>query len=147
MIRLIKLIPVLTLILLTTQITYADNLTCAEEEALMIKHSESVEKAKPKDWKTPALCANDVITQRIKSKEALEWVNKSIEIKETIFNRVVKGDYYVVNEEIDKAQKEYIRAINLARETGKNEMIPDIQWKVLVAMGVQNYLDFHANNQ
>ena len=146
MTRLFKLFPVVTLILLTAQFTYADNLSSVEEEALILKHSEAVDKAKPKDWKTPALCANDIVTQRIKSTEALEWVNKSIEIKETVFNRVVKGDYFVVNDEIEKAQKEYIRAINLARETGKNEMIPGIQWKVLVAMGVQNYLDFHANN-
>jgi len=103
--------------------------------------------AKPKDWKTPALCANDLITQRIKSVDALDWISKSIEIKETVSNRVIKGDYYVMNEEIDKAQNEYIKAINLARETGKSEMIPDIQWKVLVAMGVQNYLNFHASNK
>ena len=67
--RLIKLFPVVTLILLTTQFTYADRPTTIEEEALIIKHSETVEKAKPKEWKTPALCANDIITQRIQSEE------------------------------------------------------------------------------
>ena len=99
--RLFKIFPVAVLILLTAQFTFADNLTTAEEEALILKHSEAVEKAKAKDWKTPALCANDIVTQRIKSEEALNWVNKSIEIKETVFNRVVKGDYFVVAGEIE----------------------------------------------
>jgi hypothetical protein len=144
--KILNIIPVLTLTFLAFQFTYAEDLTCEEEEILITKLTKTVGKANPKDWKTPAHCASDIINLRIKSAVALEWINKSIEIKETVYNRVVKGDYYIVNEEPQKALDEYIRAINLAREKEKKELIPDIQWKVLVAMGVQNYLDFHANN-
>ena len=145
--RYTKIFPVVTLILLTAQFVFADKPEVADKEVLILKHRERVENAKPKDWKTPAICVNDLVSQRIKLEEALSWINKSIEIKETVFNRTGKGDYHVVMGEINKAQNEYIRAINMAREEGKNDLIPSIQWKVLVAMGVQNYLDFHAENQ
>lgn len=143
--NLTKIISIVTLILLTSQVTLAGKPETTDEDMLIVKHREHVEKAKPNDWKTPAMCVNELVSYRIKSEEALNWINRSIEIKETVFNRVVKGDYYLVMEEVDKAQNEYIRAINLAREEGKNELIPDIQWKVLVAMGVKNYLDFHSS--
>jgi predicted RNA polymerase sigma factor len=68
-------------------------------------------------------------------------------VKETIFNRTVKGDFLVIKGKIKEAQAEYVRAIELARELNKKDQIPGIQWKILISMGVENYNNFHAGEK
>jgi len=116
-------------------------------EEFISKHKARVEKAGIDDWETFAECANALVTKRIASEEVILWIDKSIEIKETIYNRTVKGDYLVCKGKIKEAQNEYIRAIELARELNKNDEIPGIQWKILISMGVENYNNFHSINQ
>jgi hypothetical protein len=123
---------------------YADGNKSRTEE-LIDKHQSIIDKAKVKDWKTYADCANDLVSMRICNEEILSWINKSIEIKETIFNRTVKGDFLLLAGEYKNAKKEYVKAISLAQKSGKKNVIPDLQWKILIAMGVENYDNFHAN--
>jgi len=112
-------------------------------EQLIDKHQAKIEKANATDWKMYAECANELVSLRICSDEILAWINKSIDIKETVFNRTVKGDFLVLAGQYIDAKKEYIQAISLAQKNGQKEIIPDLQWKILVAMGVENYHNFH----
>ena len=129
--------------LFSASFVYADGNESRTEE-LIDKHQSIIDKAKVKDWKTYADCANDLVSMRICNEEILSWINKSIEIKETIFNRTVKGDFLLLAGEYKNAKKEYVKAISLAQKSGKKNVIPDLQWKILIAMGVENYDNFHA---
>lgn len=113
-------------------------------EELIDKHQSKIAKAKLNDWKTYAECANELVSMQIANEEILSWINKSIQIKETVYNRTVKGDFLVLENKLREAKKEYVRAIELARNTSEEKKIPDLQWKILVAMGLENYHDFHA---
>jgi hypothetical protein len=137
---------VVVIALFSTSLVLADgNDTRAAE--LIDKHQTKIDKAKVTDWKTYAECANELVSMRISSEEILSWINKSIEIKETIYNRTVKGDFLLLEGEYINAKKEYIKAISLAQKSGKKNVIPDLQWRILIAMGVENYNDFHANQK
>lgn len=116
-------------------------------EELIDKHQALIEKAKVKDWKTYADCARELVSMKICNEEILSWINKSIEIKETVFNRTVKGDFHLLSGEYVNAKKEYVKAISLAQKSGEKSKIPDLQWKILITMGVENYNDFHANKK
>ena len=132
--------------LFSTTFVYADGNDTRTEE-LIDKHQTIIAKANVKDWKTYANCANELVSMQICSAEILSWINKSIEIKETVFNRTVKGDYLVLAGQYVNAKKEYIKAISLAQKSGDRSIIPDLQWKILVTMGVENYNNFHANKK
>ena len=132
--------------LFSTSLVFADGNDTRTAE-LIDKHQTIIEKAKVTDWKTYAECANELVSMRISNEEILSWINKSIEIKETIFNRTVKGDFLLLEGEYINAKKEYIKAISLAQKSGKKKVIPDLQWKILIAMGVENYNNFHANQK
>ena len=132
--------------LFSTTLVLADGNDTRTAE-LIDKHQTIIEKAKVTDWKTYADCANELVSMRISNEEILSWINKSIEIKETIFNRTVKGDFLLLEGEYINAKKEYIKAISLAQKSGKKKVIPDLQWKILIAMGVENYNNFHANQK
>ena len=126
--------------------SYADG-NDSNTDQLIVKHQMIIAKAGIKDWKCYAECADALMTQRIVNDEVLSWIKKSIEIKETVFNRTLMGDYLVLNNKTTEAKKEYIKAISLAQTTGEKSKISGIQWKILVAMGVENYNDFHATNK
>ena len=132
--------------LFSTSLVLADGNDTRTAE-LIDKHQTIIDKAKVTDWKTYAECANELVSMRICNEEILSWINKSIDIKETIFNRTVKGDYLVLAGQYVNAKKEYIKAISLAQKSGDRSIIPDLQWKILVTMGVENYNNFHANKK
>jgi hypothetical protein len=132
--------------LFSTSIVFADGNDTRTAE-LIDKHQTIIDNAKVTDWKTYAQCANELVSNRISNEEILSWINKSIEIKETIFNRTVKGDFFLLEGEYINAKKEYVKAISLAQKSGKRNVIPDLQWKILIAMGVENYNNFHANQK
>lgn len=132
--------------LFSVTFSFADGNDTRTEE-LIDKHQTIIAKADVKDWQTYAKCANELVSMQICSKEILSWINKSIEIKETVFNRTVKGDFLVLTGQYINAKKEYIRAIGLAQKSGEKDKIPDLQWKILVTMGVENYNNFHANQK
>ena len=132
--------------LFSTTSVFADGNDSKAEE-LIDKHQTKISKAKVKDWKTYAECASELVSLRIGNEEILSWINKSIEIKETVFNRTVKGDFLVLAGDYIDAKKEYIKAISLAQKSGEKNKIPDLQWKILIAMGDENYHNFHADQK
>ena len=122
---------------------YADGNDSGPDE-LIDKNQAIIDRAKVNDWRTLAECADALISKRIISDEILNWIDRSIKIKETVYNRTVRGDFLVVQGKTTEAKKEYIKAISLAQKTGERSKIADIQWKILVAMGVENLNDFQA---
>ena len=138
--------PFFTICLLCVSFVFASG-SDVDIEEFISKHKARIEKAAPDDWKTFADCANALISRRIAAEEVLQWIDQSIKVKETIYNRTIKGDFLVVKGKIKEAQAEYVRAIELARETNKKDEIPGIQWKILISMGIENYNNFHTGGQ
>ena len=132
--------------LCSASLVFADGNDSKTEE-LIDKHQTKIAKANTKDWKTYAECANELVALSISNEEILSWINKSIQIKETVFNRTVKGDFLVLAGQYVDAKKEYIKAISIAQQSGKKNIIPDLQWKILITMGLENYHNFHANQK
>lgn len=127
-------------------VLYADG-NDANIEEMIEKHQQKVDLASDKDWKTPAQCAFELMQHGITSKEIAAWINRSISIKGTVFNHVVKGDYLVKTGKFQEAKSEYIEAVRIAQAEGKTNEIAAIQWKILVAMGTENYTNFQSMNQ
>ncbi|MBR9998677.1 MAG: hypothetical protein KFF73_06890 [Cyclobacteriaceae bacterium] len=111
------------------------------------KHKERIENAAPDDWKTYADCANALVSKKIVTDEIIKWIDRSISIRETMYNRTVKGDYLVLKGAIRAGQAEYVRAIELAKQENRNEEISTIQWKIMISMGIENLNKFQAESQ
>lgn len=116
-------------------------------EECILKIKARIENAAPDDWKTFADCASALVSKRIVTAEAIKWIDRSIEIRETIYNRIVRGDFLVLKGKIREGQAEYVRAIELARQEHRKDEISSIQWKILISMGIENYNKFQAENK
>jgi len=119
----------------------------SKTEELIDKYEARIANAKMHDWKTYAECADALISMGVASDEVLAWIDRSIEVRETVYNRTVRGDCLLKQGKITDAKKEYIRAIGLAQQTGERDKISNIQWKILVAMGIENYNNFQTSGQ
>lgn len=75
------------------------------------KAIETVEKAEAYDWKTLAECAEICFKKGENVSQALEWINRSIEINEDPYNLEIKGDYYESEGDKQEAMKYYYKAI------------------------------------
>lgn len=116
-------------------------------EEYISKQEQRIENAAPDDWKTLADCAGALISKRIVTDETLNWIERSINIRETFYNRTIKGDYLVLKGSVKEGQAEYVRAIELAKLANKTDEISNIQWKIMISMGVDNYNKYQAENQ
>jgi predicted RNA polymerase sigma factor len=121
--------------------------TDPNDEEYVLKYKARIETAAPDDWKTFAECANALVSKRIATVEVMNWIDHSIEIRETVFNRTIKGDYLILKGKIREGQAEYVRAIKLARQANRQDEIGEIQWKILISMGIENYNRFQAENK
>jgi hypothetical protein len=81
--------------------------------------------AKPDDWVIYAASANYAVDNNVHVNEAMEWVEKSISIKETYYNDFVKAKLLGKIGE----KKEALRLIKKTRELGKE----DKEFKTFVA--------------
>ncbi len=72
-----------------------------------------VKNAAPHDWKTYADAAKKCIKSKVNYTEALEWLEKSISIKETAYNLEIKGDYWAANQLPTQAVEAYSQAVNV----------------------------------
>ena len=70
-----------------------------------------VENASPDDWETLAKSASMCIRKNVNMKEALEWLDKSLTIKETVYNLELKGDYYLKSKLPRKAIEFYVSSM------------------------------------
>lgn len=125
---------------------YASPGSGPNDEELVMKHKMRVENAAPDDWMTFAECAQALISKRIASDEAGNWIGQSIAIRETAYNRTIKGDYLVLKGKVREGQAEYVRAIELAKQENQQDEIGKIQWKIMISMGVENYNRYHTAN-
>jgi hypothetical protein len=132
--------------LICTGYVYAGGSDLNEKEYIT-KQEVRISNASPDDWKTFADCANALISKRIVTDETIEWIETSIRIRETVYNRTIKGDYLVLKGAIREGQAEYVRAIELAKLENKSEEISSIQWKIMVSLGIENYNKFQSENQ
>lgn len=80
------------------------------------KARQAVELASPDDWKTYAESAEKCIKKNVNLKEAAEWLDKSISIKETAYNLKVKGLYYEKNNLPKQALECYVKSLKLGVE-------------------------------
>lgn len=74
-----------------------------------------VENAAYHDWHTLAKAAERCIVIDRNLKEAYDWLAKSIEIRESVYNLTVLGDYYLKNDLPVKAMNSYLKALALGR--------------------------------
>lgn len=88
-----------------------------KEDKTTVKMRESVANASPDDWHTFAEAAEKCIMKGVNLKEASEWLDKSLSIRECSYNLVVKGDYYKVNRLPEQALAYYVKAL----QAGKTE--------------------------
>ena len=120
-----------TALLLTFSISFASTGSKAEEKA-----REAVENAAPDDWHTLAESAEKLMRNKKNLKEANEWIDRSIEIKETAYNHTLKGDYFQAVKMPEKALKYYVKAMQLAQEENKDADLSSIQQKVAAITGI-----------
>lgn len=103
-----------------------------EEKAdkVTIKARELVNEAAPDDWMTYAKAAEKCINKGVNLKEAAQWLDTSIDIKETAYNLELKGDYYVRNNLPDKALEYYVKTLKVGKEQDFNFDARGIQKKI-----------------
>ncbi len=94
------------------------------------KARKAVESAAPHDWKTFAEAASMCIDKSVNWDEALSWVKKSVDIKETAYNLEVLGDYYLKNNMPEQAIEYYIKSMDNARATDINADLSSQQAKI-----------------
>lgn len=83
-----------------------------ERKALANIH-EALEKAAPDDWYVWAQCAEYMLPRREHHQKALEWINKSIAIKDNFYNNWIKAKLYALNKEYQTAADISQKAIKL----------------------------------
>ncbi|MCC9135291.1 DUF2911 domain-containing protein [Pontibacter silvestris] len=74
---------------------------------------QALSKAAPDDWYIWAQCAEYMLPRKQYHEEALQWINKSIEIKDNFFNNWIKAKLYALNDEYEVAASLTAKAIKL----------------------------------
>jgi predicted negative regulator of RcsB-dependent stress response len=88
----------------------------ANLDALATQVRESVAKAKPDDWMAYMNAAQFLFDNKIDVKEASAMIDKSIQVKETWRNLMVKGDMLAAEKKPADAIAAYTKAIERAKE-------------------------------
>ncbi|MFY0598674.1 MAG: hypothetical protein JXR03_03310 [Cyclobacteriaceae bacterium] len=84
---------------------------------LVEKAKKAVEEAESNDWETLAQSAEICFIKKENLEQAVQWINKSIEIKETTYNLEVQGDYLSSIGKRKEAKSAYYKAILIAKES------------------------------
>lgn len=79
------------------------------------KAIEAVNEAEPYDWKTLAESAKVCFKKGENVEQALQWIDKSIEINKDPMNLEIKGDYYSATGAKEEALKLYSEAITVGK--------------------------------
>ncbi len=95
------------------------------------KAREAVQNASPDDWYTMAKSAKKCIDKGVNLKEASQWLDQSLAIKETSFNLKVKGDYYIQSKLPEKALEYYSKSIRVGKLEDPAYMDAETQDKIL----------------
>ncbi len=84
-------------------------------DKIIEKAREAVDNATPDDWEALAKAADMCIEKNVNLKEAAKWIDKSVSIKETIYNTKVMGDYYALSNLPGKAVEYYSKSIRIGK--------------------------------
>ncbi len=112
----------------TTQVTLAAK--PKDSKKTVQKAREMVEAAGYHDWKTLAKAAEKCLVKDQNLKEAYEWLEKSIEINETVYNLTLQGDYFLKNDLPRKAMLSYLKALEMGRKEIKDYDGRELELKV-----------------
>jgi hypothetical protein len=91
----------------------------------------AVEAASPDDWHTYAKAAELCIAKGVNMKEAARWIKRSVEIRETVYNMKVLGNYYAANRLPKKAVEAYSKSIRIGKLTDNNYGDKETQDKIV----------------
>jgi len=83
------------------------------EKKALANINAALAKAAPDDWYVWAQCAEYMLPHKEQHQKALEWINKSIAIKENFYNNWVKARLYAQNKEFQVATSLIAKAMQL----------------------------------
>lgn len=86
------------------------------EKKALANINNALKEAAPDDWYTWAQAANYMLSKKEHHEKALEWVNKSIAIKENFYNNWVKARLYALNREYQVAANLTAKSIQLGNQ-------------------------------
>ncbi|MEJ8802421.1 DUF2911 domain-containing protein [Pontibacter sp. H249] len=96
------------------------NIETEVEKKALVNINEALSKAAPDDWYIWAQSAEFMLPRREHHQKALEWINKSISIKENFFNNWIKARLYAQNREYEMAANLTAKAIKLGTSEPDN---------------------------
>ena len=124
-------ISLILLSLFATSLAFSnDQRDSKKPDKVTIKTREAVAEAQPDDWKTLAEAAEKCIHKGVNLKEAQEWLDTSLKIKETALNLMVKGDYYASNNQPDRALEYYVKSLKVGKQQDVNFNGSKVQQKI-----------------
>ncbi len=85
------------------------------ESKVVEKAREAVESSSS-NWKILAESAQKCFRKDQNIDQAMEWINKSIDINPDPYNYEIKGDYFLSKKQYNKALKQYYEAILIGKE-------------------------------
>ncbi|MBF9253651.1 DUF2911 domain-containing protein [Pontibacter sp. 172403-2] len=83
------------------------------EKKALANINAALAKAAPDDWYVWAQCAEYMLPHKEQHQKALEWINKSIAIKDNFYNNWVKARLYAQNKEFEVAASLTAKAMQL----------------------------------
>lgn len=86
------------------------------EKKALANINKALAKAAPDDWYTWAQAANYMLSKKEHHEKALEWINKSIAIKDNFYNNWVKARLYALNREYQMAANLTAKSIQLGNK-------------------------------
>ncbi|MEM9324515.1 MAG: hypothetical protein AAGA85_02620 [Bacteroidota bacterium] len=87
------------------------------------------------NWKVFAKSAQMVLERNVALDEAKEWIDASIQVKETPFNLELMGDYYLAKGDNVQAMDYYVQSLILLKETSIAPDTDGLQSKIWKARG------------
>lgn len=127
-----KLSSQLFAVLLVTAVA-ATSLRAADSKVdkTTFKARQAVEQATSEDWLTLAESAEICFQKNVNLREAADWIDKSISIRETSYNLEVKGDYYHASNLYEEALRYYVRSMKKGMEETPGFDTREIQAKIV----------------
>ncbi|WP_068839753.1 DUF2911 domain-containing protein [Pontibacter akesuensis] len=89
------------------------NIETEIEKKALQNINKALAAAAPDDWYTWAQCAEYMLSRKEHHEKALEWINKSIAIKDNFYNNWIKAKLYAHNNEFKVAATLSAKAIQL----------------------------------
>lgn len=111
--RISLIIARLFVIVLVVSSTASASFASGRTDKITAKAREAVAEASPDDWYTLAQSAEKCMAEGVNLKEASEWLDQSLAIRETPYNLKLKGDYYASNRLPQRAIECYSKSIRV----------------------------------